>query len=188
MGVQSVTRVCGHARERQQVDGLIERVAKGEPIALSHLYSSVAPKLFANLMLTVRSRGTAEDLLQEAFITIWRKSHQFDRSKGTAEAWLHTVAKRKAIDALRRERKLTVATQLEANRLACDPPEDSAEVETALTIQACLQRLRPEIRKAVLWSFVHGFTNAEIADRMNVPVGTVKSWIRRGLTLLRTWL
>lgn len=188
MNVQTMTRAYEHTVDPHQVDRLLERVAQGEQFALSSLYKVVAPKLFAKLLLTVRSRGAAEDILQEAFITIWRKSHQFDRSKGSAEAWLHTVAKRKAIDQLRREYRLNAAARLEATEPEPDRPEDSAEVETALAVRTCLQHMRPEIRDAVLWSFVHGFTNTEIADRMNVPVGTVKSWIRRGLISLRVWL
>jgi len=188
MGLDTVTRVDAHARECAQVDRLLEQVAKGEELALSSLYKAVAPKLLGTLVLTVHNRAASEDILQDAFITIWRKSHQFDRSKGSAEAWLHTIAKRKAIDALRVERRVSALTQLEAMGMEADQPDDRPEIETALAVRACLLRMRSEIRTAVLWSFVHGYTNTEIADLMNVPVGTVKGWIRRGLSLLRAWL
>ena len=166
---------------------LLERVANGDKPALKSLYGLISARLFAVLLRMVRRREVAEDLLQDVFVTVWRKAHQFDARRGNAETWLFSVTRRKAIDRLRianrevlglSEDVATLEPQFEVTSGFGDP-------ESYITVRKCLDALKPDVNRALHLCYTMGLTHEELAQEMQVPVGTAKSWVRRGLAQLR---
>ncbi|MGA9657890.1 MAG: sigma-70 family RNA polymerase sigma factor [Asticcacaulis sp.] len=169
---------------------LLERVATGDRAALKSVYTLISSRLFAVLIRMVRRREVAEDLLQDVFVTVWRKAHQFDAGRGNAEVWLFSITRRKAIDRLRISHRETlgliedVATY-EAQPDAC---AEWTQRETYISVQKCLADLKPDVNRALHLCYTYGLTHEELAVEMGVPVGTAKSWIRRGLAQMKVYL
>ena len=167
---------------------LIERVAQGNQSALRTLYDQKSPYLFALAKRMMNNDALAEDVLQESFIIIWRKAHQFQADKGAAAAWLTTIVRNKCIDRLRR-RAVTVDTtqsQVEAiEDLTANPFEAAVAMMEGDRLKLCIKSLNMDQQRAILHAYYDGFTHEEIASRLLTPLGTIKSWIRRGLQQLK---
>ena len=169
---------------------LLERVAEGDKSALKSLYILISPRLFAVLMRMVRRREVAEDLLQDVFVTVWRKAFQFDCRRGNAEVWLFSITRRKAIDRLRisyRER-LGLIDDVATLEPQSDIYAGWPFTETHITVRRCLANLKPDVTRALELCYTYGLTHEELAAEMQVPVGTAKSWIRRGLAQMKEYL
>lgn len=168
------------------VNDLIARVANGDRVAFRTVYASAGPKLFAICLRMMRRREEAEEILQEAFVRIWERSHQFDPSKGTAMAWLATVTRHCALDRLRQpgrdiqEFDDAVVEEIDTHVAALQTGEGQA-----LDLKRCLSAMRRDYRDAVVLAYVNGMTHEELAVRLDKPVGTIKSWVRRGLDQLK---
>jgi RNA polymerase sigma-70 factor, ECF subfamily len=177
----------GPAAADTSLNALLLRVAERDPSALKSVYDETAGRLFAILNRMVRQRDVAEDLLQETFVTVWQKAGQFDSERGDASAWLSSIARRKAIDRLRvSQREISgldavlecIAEGVDVERLGVDP-------ETRITLSHLRKYLKPDVNRALELCYVMGLTHEELAEEMNVPLGTAKSWVRRGLTQLK---
>lgn len=173
--------------EPDGLNSLLERVASGDRPALKSLYGQIAGRLFAVLLRMVSRREVAEDLLQDVFVTVWRKAHQFDVRRGNAEAWLFSITRRKAIDRLRISYREVVGRDEDVATLetCSDPYGGWCDTEMHMTVRACLQTLRPDVHRALQLCYTYGLTHEELAAEMKVPVGTAKSWVRRGLAHIR---
>lgn len=174
------------------LEDLLAQVALGNRAAFAALYQATANRLFGICLRVLAQRPEAEDALQDVYTTVWRKAAQFDRAKASAGAWLAMIARNKAIDRLR-------AMPLQQGRVAfeiADEVEDSAPspaqaVQTATEraqLEHCLERLEPKRRSLIRAAFFDGLTYEELAARIEAPLGTIKSWIRRGLLQLRECL
>jgi RNA polymerase sigma-70 factor (ECF subfamily) len=165
---------------------MITRAANGDRQAFRSLYAAAGPKLYAICLRLMRRREEAEDVLQEAFVRIWERSHQFDPSKGQAIAWLVTVTRHCALDRLRKpgrepvEFNDAVVEEIDAHVALLARGEGQA-----LDLRRCLSAMREDYRDAVVLAYVNGMTHEELAERFNKPVGTIKSWVRRGLEQLK---
>lgn len=169
------------------LDGLLQAVATGDRQALKALYDIISPRLFAILLRMVRRRDIAEELLHDTFVTIWKKAHQFDCRRGNARAWLFSMTRRKAIDRLRvadRER-LGLDDDIASLEQADESWASRLDSETHITLARAVDALRPEVRRAVRLCYYHGLTHEELAYEMEVPLGTAKSWIKRGLAQMK---
>jgi len=169
------------------LDGFLVSIAMGDRLALKQLYDAIAPRLFAILVRMVKRREVAEDLLQDTFVTVWKKAHQFDSRRGNARAWLFSITRRKAIDRLRVANRESLGLEgdvasLEATDELWAPGLDS---ETHITLGRALDALRPEVSRAMKLCYYHGLTHEELAYELNVPLGTAKSWIKRGLAQMK---
>ncbi len=166
---------------------LLPKVAEGDRSALKAIYDEAAPRLFAILMRMVRRREAAEDLLQDTFVTIWSKAYQFDALRGDAQAWLSAIARRKAIDRLRVVNREITGLDAVIDSLTNRPDRTYGDLdaETHLTLRTQQQLLKPEINRAIELCYGLGLTHEELADELNVPLGTAKSWLRRGLAQLK---
>lgn len=167
---------------------LIERVAEGDRPALKTLYNLISPRLFAILLRMVRRREVAEDLLQDVFVTIWKKAPSFDVTRGNAYAWLFSMTRRKAIDRLRLSYREVLSGDAEDLVLAGQTDTRWNDAEIHIALKRALQGLKPDVRRALQLCYTLGLTHEELAGEMQVPVGTAKSWVRRGLAQLKECL
>ena len=168
-------------------------VATGEEdrAAFATLYALTSAKLFGVCLRICGDRGAAEDVLNEVYLTIWRRAGAFEPGRASPISWLATIARNRAIDR-RRSAGRTVAMPLEnAPDVADDAPsaEDRlVQSEADRQLHLCLDQLDGKQRGAIRSAFFGGLTYAELAERDNVPLGTMKSWVRRGLQRLKDCL
>lgn len=164
---------------------LIVRAAAGDRAAFRALYAKAGPRLFAICLRMMRTRDVAEDVFQDAMTRIWERSWQFDPGKGEGLAWLATVTRHCALDRLRRGKGATVpfdeevTAEIDAISMSASGGLDGGD------LRRCLAGLREDYRNAVVLAYVNGLTHEELAARLNKPVGTIKSWVRRGLEQLK---
>lgn len=173
------------------LDRLVAAVATGDRAAFEAVYRATSARLFGICVRVLSDRAEAEDVLQESFVTIWHRATQFDPARAGALAWLSTIARHKAIDRLRARPPLTRAP-LELVEGFADPgatPDRAAESATERSrLDRCLEALDERRRNLIRTAFFEGATYDELAARVGAPLGSVKSWIRRGLIQLRTCL
>lgn len=172
-----------------QIGQQLQAVAGGDRGAFAALYRQSAPKLFAMTLGILKRRDWAEEALQEAYTRIWRSSHRFDPAKGTGMSWIVTIARNTALSKLMRRPRDEFAGG-EAQMVEM-PSRDPSPLDAALRssdareLMGCLDELDPEQKRSILLVYYEGLTQREVADHLSRPVGTVKSWIRRGLLRLR---
>ncbi|MBS7788837.1 sigma-70 family RNA polymerase sigma factor [Roseococcus sp. SDR] len=170
--------------------GLLTRVARGDRAALHALYQLQSVRLFGVAMAILRDRDAAADALHDGFVKIARNAAQFDPARGAAEAWLGSVIRHAALDIARR-RGREIPTD---DAALGDTPVDAAQLDALATgeeqarLRECLARLPEKNRQGILLAFVHGLSHPQVAARLELPLGTVKAWIRRGLLALRECL
>jgi RNA polymerase sigma-70 factor (ECF subfamily) len=176
---------------RDDLNRLLQNTGRSDRKAFAELYQRTSPKLFGVCLRMLRDRGEAEEALQETYAAVWRRAATFDASRASAITWLVTLSRNKAIDRLRqhREQPLDDPEKLE---LAVDArPSPAAETESSQEyrrLQGCLDELEPQQQSSVREAFFSGATYNELAIRCKVPIGTMKSWIRRSLLQLRKCL
>jgi RNA polymerase sigma factor (sigma-70 family) len=178
--------------KRSQLAAALVRVASGDRTALRIVYQDTSAKLFGVCLRILNDRSEAEDVLQEVYLTVWRKAGSFDPARASPISWLIAIARNRAIDRLRASGVLRKMEPIEAAGAASDPAPDAAErVEFAQQQQRladCLKELDARHAAAIRAAFLDGTTYEELATRMDVPLGTMKSWIRRALLKLRACL
>jgi len=164
--------------------------ACGDRDALRAIYDRDASWLLAVIVRIVRNRCLAEDLLQEAFVRIWIGSATFDPSRGSGRGWIYTVVRHRALQEMRYASIEISLDSADLNGLADARQANEAEQSSisSLELEQCLDQLEPQVRECIVQSFIQGFTHEQIALRVDAPLGTVKTWIRRGLLSLRDGL
>ena len=169
---------------------LLAAVAAGDREALRAIYERQSVRLFGIANAILRDRDAAADAVQDAFLRISQRAEQFDLARGPAEAWLAAITRNAALD-LARRRGREMPTDDPA--LGDVPVQPEALERVAATAQGrrlrdCLLALEEKHRRGILLAFVHGLSHAQVAARLDLPLGTVKAWIRRGLAQLRECL
>ncbi|MDQ3907540.1 MAG: sigma-70 family RNA polymerase sigma factor [Acidobacteriota bacterium] len=177
---------------REQADNdLLHAVARGDEAALAAIYDRYASILLGLLLRILHSRGEAEDVLQEVFLQVWRRAADFDETRGRAFTWLVTLARSRAIDRLRsldaRERAAHAAAAEPADQIG-DANADALHAEQREIVRRALAELSEDQRTTLLLAYQEGLTQTEIAERLNQPLGTVKTRTRAGLMKLRELL
>jgi RNA polymerase sigma factor (sigma-70 family) len=177
--------------DRATLIAAIQRVATGDRAALKYVYDSTSAKLFGVCLRILNDRGEAEDVLQDVYLTIWRKAAEFDETRASPITWVATIARNRSIDRLRSRGNRDVRPLEDAFGVADDG--DGADVvaersEEAQRLEAALKTIDPRAAAAIRSAFFEGATYQSLAARAGVPEGTMKSWIRRGLMSLRTKL
>jgi len=174
------------------LEALLAKIALGDRTAFAALYRGTASRLFGICLRVLTQRSEAEDALQDVYTTVWRKAAQFDPAKASANAWLAMIARNKAIDRLRAMPAQQSRASLELARDVEDPgASPPQQVQTATDraqLEHCLERLEPRRRSLIRAAFFDGLTYEELATAIGAPLGSIKSWIRRGLTQLRECL
>ncbi|MGH8272735.1 MAG: sigma-70 family RNA polymerase sigma factor [Gammaproteobacteria bacterium] len=179
--------------EAAQLQRELAACARGEADALQRLYAALSAQLFGVLVRILRRRDLAEEALQDTFLSVWRKASDYDATRGAASTWIFVIARHRALDILRRERR-EVPLAPDVLTDICDrlPDPDAAaggwNPVGSRRLRACLERLSAEQRRSILLAYFFGLTREEIAARLESPLGTVKSWVRRGLAGLKRCL
>jgi RNA polymerase sigma-70 factor, ECF subfamily len=169
-------------------EALLQACARGDRAALHGLYAATAPQLFGLALRILQSRELAEDIMQDSFVLVWRQAHSFDPARGTAMAWLARIVRNQCFDLLRRrgrESPLDDAFVQSWEDPAPNPADLTALSRDARRLRGCLDELDEGPRKSMILAYYEGLTFAEVSGRLRVPLGTVKSWIRRSLIRLR---
>ncbi len=172
---------------------LIDRVGRKDEAALRLLYDRTSPKLFGLALRVVRQREWAEDVLQEAFMTIWRVAGDYRATLSPPMAWMGLIVRSRALDLLRRRTadraQLTqefddvLAETLESD--APNPADTADASEQAWALHQCLSQLEGRQREVVSLAYLRDMSHGELAEQLKLPLGTVKTWIRRGIEKLR---
>ncbi len=163
---------------------------RGDRSALQAIYEREAAAMIGVAARIVRRREVAEEVVHDAFVQIWRYAGNFDPALGSARAWMFTIVRNRAINALRdssredsvEEKDLVAASDKNAS-VGAESAFDRLAEGSAL--KRCLETLEPKRRLGVLLAYVEGLSHGEIAARLGVPLGTAKAWLRRGLLQLR---
>ncbi|HMP61678.1 MAG TPA: sigma-70 family RNA polymerase sigma factor [Phenylobacterium sp.] len=165
---------------------MMSRIAEGDRDALRQLYQATSSKLFGVCLRILSDKDESEDVLQEVYVTIWRRADRFDKDRASVMTWISTIARNRAIDRLRARGPLANAEQWE--EIADPAPAATALLESAEAVgalQRCLSELDDRTEQAIRTAFFEGVTYEALARRLDTPLGTVKSWIRRGLMKLK---
>ena len=172
-----------------QLQQLIHQTSQGDKRAFATLYTQTAAKLFGVAVRIATRREEAEEVLQEAFVAIWQRAGDFDATRGSAMGWLTTIVRHCAIDHVRRRAARPESRGASEELLRSFAAGESTDRGAVLgTLQRCLAELEEKPRRAVLLAYLYGYSREEIAADGAVPIGTVKSWIRRSLERLRRCL
>jgi RNA polymerase sigma factor (sigma-70 family) len=172
---------------------LIDRVGQRDEAALRLLYDSASPRLYGLALRVLRQREWAEDALQEAFVTIWRVAGDYRSTLSPPMAWMGLIVRSRSLDLLRRQTADRAPLTQEfdeamAETMASDAadPMDMAEAsEQAWALHLCLQQLEGRQREVVSLAYLRDLSHGELASQLKLPLGTIKTWIRRGLEKLR---
>lgn len=185
--MDSAPSVAQSDARRRELVNLLENAAADDRTSLKRLYECTSAKLYGICLRLLRDEAEAQEVLQEVYLTVWRKAALFDASRASPITWLATIARNRSIDRLRARQVST-----EDLGLAADVPDDSPSslqlletAEDASRLRSCLEELESRARTAIRAAFFDGATYSELAAREGVPLPTMKSWIRRGLISLR---
>jgi RNA polymerase sigma factor (sigma-70 family) len=188
--IPETTQGFARIEDLAMTESILDRVARGDQKAVRECIDEFGGLVWAIARRMTRSRADAEDAVQEIFVDVWRSAARFDAQQGTEKVFITTIARRRLIDRIRRSRMnafMDSEEVLEDLRFA-EPGnggEIRAEAEQAAKVVA---RLRPDQRKVLRMGLLEGMTHSEIASATGMPLGTVKTQMRRGLIQVRQWM
>lgn len=177
---------------REYLQILMRRIADGEAAALELLYRDTSAKLFGICLRILNDTGEAEEVLQEVYLSVWRKAGQFDSERASPVTWLSMIARNRAIDHLRKVRGTEPCDPASAIFERGDPMPSALsaleEEQERKRLEDCIGELPATYARALRAAFFGGLTYAEIAKQTDSPLGTVKGWMRRSFLTLRKCL
>ena len=185
--------MTGPRRLSSDLDALLRRVARGDRDAFAALYDSTKARVYGLVVRVLRDAGYSEETTQEIYLEVWRTASEFDPARGSALAWLTTMAHRRAIDRVRseqagsnRESRYGAANVVPVSAAAPDPVADSAMAgDERRRITECLQTLTDAQRQCIELAYYGGLTYAEVSQRLSANLSTIKSRMRDALRGLR---
>ncbi|MGC2786201.1 MAG: sigma-70 family RNA polymerase sigma factor [Roseiarcus sp.] len=169
---------------------LLARIAARDTTAFAALYKQTSAKLYGVVARILKRSDVAADVLQEVYVRVWEKAGEFDSAKGSALAWMATIARNRALDEVRRVRPVSLEDQqgFEPAAEAVDPLGARERSEGLARLIDCLQGLDEEKRAMVLLAYYRGLSREALAKRFGRPVPTIKTWLHRSLAQLRDCL
>jgi RNA polymerase sigma factor (sigma-70 family) len=186
-----------------ELGGLLGRAGLGDREAFATLYRRTSAHLFAVVLRINRDRAQAEDVLQEVYVNVWRAARSFDAAQSQPLTWLTSIARNRAIDSLRRAQAQPQTARPFAAADADGEDEDVydtvadgspgplellSRATDARALGECMEKLSTLQKQSVALAFFHGLSHAEVAAHLRQPLGTVKSWVRRSLLVLKSCL
>lgn len=174
----------------ETVEFLIGRVAEGDQAAFARLYERTSAKLFGVCLGILGNRGQAEDALQEGYVRVWRNAERFDQRKGAAMTWLISIVRNRALTLRHSMSRLQPVEEETLDVMVEDRDDGPEDVDPAekQALHDCLNELMDKQREVVRKAYLYGYTHSELAEATGNPIGTVKTWIRRGLAQLKLCL
>src|ERR671920_386441 len=170
--------------DRIEDEVLVRRVASGDERALAGLYDRYAGLVYGTGMRYLRDRGTAEELVQDVFTSVWKNAAGFDPARASFATWVYRITRNRATDLIRR-RKARVRTVDGEPRFEQGETDPSGKLSQNFDVAAALSRLTPVHREVLILAYFHGLSQREISDRTDTPLGTVKSRTTAALRALR---
>ena len=185
-----------NADRNERLALLLSRVALGDQPAFAELYRLSCAHLYGVAVRILREGPAAEEVLQEAFVSVWHHAGSYDAARSQASTWLTSVVRNRCLDQLRRREldTVTMTTDDDDGKEFDLPSGDPTPVEmlmqgaAAQSVRDCVDKLDGAQKQAVALAFYQGLSHAELAEHMREPLGTVKSWVRRGLERLKNCL
>ncbi|MGH8481434.1 MAG: sigma-70 family RNA polymerase sigma factor [Nevskiaceae bacterium] len=180
----------------QDLVELLAATARGNQASFARLYTLTSPHLLALLVRMLKRMDWAEEALQDCYMRVWRRSESYAPDRGSPMAWLSTIARYRALDLLRARRPEVIEAETPENAPSLTEHADetarpdlrAAERQELQRLEGCMRRLSGDERRSVLLAYYEGYTHSELSSRLAAPLGTVKSWVRRGLQQLRDCL
>ena len=174
----------------QEWSQLIALTAQGDQAALATLYDRTSPQVFGLVLKILNNREAAEEVTLDVYTQVWRQAHTYDRTRGAPGAWLMTLARTRAIDRFRagaaEHGRIESLDAVELLVSADDTPEQDVEGQQRRRyVQQALEVLTAEQRQAIALAYFYGLSQSEIAEKLQLPLGTVKTRIRLGMIKLR---
>jgi RNA polymerase sigma-70 factor (ECF subfamily) len=190
------------SQRSRELAALLARIALGDRAAFGTLYQATSAHLLGVVLRIQKDRAQAEDVLQEVYVNVWRAAQGFDATLSQPLTWLTSIARNRAIDSLRRRQSdpVTVSTTVSTSAGVDDDEHDMlqdfasadagpldalVQAGDARALRGCLGALSGEQQQSLALAFYQGLSHAEVAEHLRQPLGTVKSWVRRGLLALK---
>jgi RNA polymerase sigma factor (sigma-70 family) len=173
------------------IDKALQRCAMGDERALRDIYEAEAARMIGVAQRLLKRRALAEEAVHDAFVLVWRKATSFDPARGNGLTWLYTILRNRALNILRDEKR----TELRDEPVGEDTASEDDDPETiimrlsdATELKRCLETLEPKRRNAIVLAYTQGLSHGDLSHKLGLPLGTIKSWIRRSLTSLKECL
>jgi RNA polymerase sigma-70 factor (ECF subfamily) len=168
---------------------LLGAVARGDEAAFERLYGATRAKLYGVLLRILGRPVWAEEVMEETYLKVWKMADQFDPATASPITWMVAMARNRAIDIVRKQGDVAIAEEPEAPEPAAESPaaplarrEMTADLKRLLS---CLGRLDPEKQRIVLLAYYSGWSRDHLASKLDIPVNTIKTWLRRSLLEIR---
>jgi RNA polymerase sigma-70 factor (ECF subfamily) len=170
---------------------LIAAVAKGDEAAFERLYAATRAKLYGVVLRILRRADLADEVMQDAYLRIWRSAGEFDPNRATPITWMVAIARNRALDVVRKKGEASIEDEAPATEAASEEPTPLARHEMTDQLRrllACLGDLEEERRRLVLLAYYSGWSREQLAEKFETPANTVKTWLRRSLLQIRECL
>lgn len=170
------------------LDKALSACARGDRAALRRIFDQESGRLVSIAERILRRRDLAEEVVQESFIRIWTHAHQYQPDRGSARGWIYAIVRNRALNFVRDSRHEYTVQEVETLRESGQSDEIMnawVKLDRNSRLYDCLGSLDDTKRRGILMAYVGGYSHGEIAGRLRIPLGTTKSWIRRGLIALR---
>jgi RNA polymerase sigma-70 factor (ECF subfamily) len=167
---------------------LLAAVAKGDEAAFAQLYEATRAKLYGVLLRILGRPELAEDVMQETYLKVWTSAAKFDPTMGSPITWMVAMARNRAIDIVRKKTEASLDESIDALNIAAETPAPLARREMTEELKqllACLGKLDPEKQRIVLLAYYSGWSREQLARKLDIPVNTIKTWLRRSLLEIR---
>ncbi len=175
--------------EQETLFPLLRGTAQGSRADFAELYKKASPQVFAVVLKLLKHRELAEEATQDAFIKVWHNAANYQKTRGTVITWIISIARYRALDMLRYQR-VRKTDDTEPDTMASDD-DNQFELEAKLShpkLEGCLDELDAQQRQAIHLAYFNGLSHLEVVQHLSSPLGTIKSWIRRGLVSLQRCL
>jgi RNA polymerase sigma-70 factor (ECF subfamily) len=167
---------------------LLGAVAKGDAAAFERLYDATRSKLYGVLLRILGRPELAEDVMQETYLKVWKMADKFDPAQASPITWMVAIARNRAIDIVRKRGETSIEEEPEAQNVASDSPAPLARREMTEELRrllSCLGKLDPEKQRIVLLAYYSGWSREQLSTKLDIPVNTIKTWLRRSLLEIR---
>jgi len=175
--------------EHEDLLPLLQKTAAGNQAAFEELYANTSGQLYAVALKMLNNKEGAEEATQEAYINIWYKASYYQEGQGTVLTWLVSIVRYRALDMIRHKK---VRKEESLNDASGDNDEDATQTLNSLKshpkLDICMDELDTQQRQAIHLAYYNGLSHSEVVQHLATPLGTIKSWIRRGLTSLQRCL